>query len=149
MAGQRSNQLNYVPSLFSYRYWKPAYLLAFLTFNRFACVACFNPVEPNSEVNGHHGHQVKPPSNSAAGKHQPRAAVPAPRMNCSRATIDPSGFDPFAAKVILGLFVISTQHPATNKTFIAALDNALRVTLAMGALGCGGCYSKPTTACPK
>ena len=57
---QRSNQLNYVPSLFSYRYWKPAYLLAFLTFNRFACVALFNPVEPNSEVNGHHGHQVKP-----------------------------------------------------------------------------------------
>ena len=59
MTGQRSNQLNYVPSLFSYRYWKPAYLLAFLTFNRFACVALFNPVEPNSEVNGHHGHQAK------------------------------------------------------------------------------------------
>jgi hypothetical protein len=48
--------------LFSYRYWKPAYLLAFLTFNRFACIALFNPVEPNSEVNGHHGHQIKPPS---------------------------------------------------------------------------------------
>jgi hypothetical protein len=44
---------NYVPTLFSYRYWKPAYLLAFLTFNRFACIALFNPVEPNSEVNGH------------------------------------------------------------------------------------------------
>jgi hypothetical protein len=50
VTGQRSNQLNYVPSLFSYRYWKPAYLLAFLTFNRFACIALFNPVEPNSEV---------------------------------------------------------------------------------------------------
>ena len=60
VTGQRSNQLNYVPSLFSYRYWKPAYLLAFLTFNRFACIALFNPVEPNSEVNGHHGHQAKP-----------------------------------------------------------------------------------------
>jgi hypothetical protein len=57
VTGQRSNQLNYVPSLFSYRYWKPAYLLTFLTFNRFACIALFNPVEPNSEVNGHHGHK--------------------------------------------------------------------------------------------
>jgi hypothetical protein len=37
--------------------WKPAYLLAFLRFNRFACVAHFNPIEPNSEVNGH---QAKP-----------------------------------------------------------------------------------------
>ena len=60
VTGQRSNQLNYVPTLFSYRYWKPAYLLAFLTFNRFACVALSNPVEPNSEVNGHYGHQAKP-----------------------------------------------------------------------------------------
>jgi hypothetical protein len=46
--------------LFSYRYWKPACLVAFLPFNRFACIALFNPVEPNSEVNGHHGHQTKP-----------------------------------------------------------------------------------------
>ena len=60
MTGQRSNQLNYVPNLFSYLYRKPASLVAFLRFNRFACVACFNPVEPNSEVNGHHGHQTKP-----------------------------------------------------------------------------------------
>jgi hypothetical protein len=59
VTGQRSNQLNYVPNLFSYLYRKPACLVAFLRFNRFACVACFNPVEPNSEVNGHHGHQVK------------------------------------------------------------------------------------------
>jgi hypothetical protein len=58
VTGQRSNQLNYVPNLFSYLYRKPAYLLAFLRFNRFACVACFNPVEPNSQVNGHHGHQA-------------------------------------------------------------------------------------------
>ena len=62
VTGQRSNQLNYVPSLFSYRCWKPAYLLAFLTFNRFACIALFNPVEPNSDVNGHHRLQIKPPS---------------------------------------------------------------------------------------
>jgi hypothetical protein len=57
---ERSNQLNYVPNLFSYLYRKPASLVAFLRFNRFACVACFNPVEPNSEVNGLHGHQAKP-----------------------------------------------------------------------------------------
>jgi len=45
--------------LCSYLYRKPAYLLAFLRFNRFACVANFNPLEPNSKVNGHHGHQAK------------------------------------------------------------------------------------------
>ena len=64
VTGQRSNQLNYVPTLFSYLYRKPACLVAFLRFNRFACVACFNPLEPNSEVNGHHGHQAKSPSKS-------------------------------------------------------------------------------------
>jgi hypothetical protein len=46
--------------LFSYLYRKPACLVAFLRFNRFAYVAWFNLVEPNSEVNGHHGHQAKP-----------------------------------------------------------------------------------------
>jgi len=34
--------------------------VAFLRFNRFACVACFNPLESISEVNGHHGHRAKP-----------------------------------------------------------------------------------------
>jgi hypothetical protein len=43
VTGQRSNQLNYVPTLFSYLYRKPACLVAFLRFNRFACVAGFNP----------------------------------------------------------------------------------------------------------
>jgi hypothetical protein len=60
VTGQRSNRLDYVPNLFSYLYRKPGSLVAFLRFNRFACVACFNLVEPNSEVNGHHGHQAKP-----------------------------------------------------------------------------------------
>src|ERR1700727_3873638 len=55
---QRSNRLNYVPNLFSYLYRKPVYLVAFLRFTRFACVACFNLVEPNSDVNGHHGHRL-------------------------------------------------------------------------------------------
>jgi len=43
----------------------------------------------------------------------------------------------FAAKAILGLFAISAQHPATNEPFIATMDNALGVTLAMAALGAG------------
>jgi hypothetical protein len=60
--GQRSNQLNCVLNLFSYLYQKPASLVAFLRFNRFACVAHFNPLEPNSDVNGHHGHQAESPS---------------------------------------------------------------------------------------
>jgi len=48
VTGQRSNQLNYVPNLFSYLYRKPASLVAFLRFNRFACVACFNHWVPHS-----------------------------------------------------------------------------------------------------
>jgi len=44
----------------------------------------------------------------------------------------------FAAKAILGLFAITAQHPtATDDTFIPAMDNALRVTFIMGALGTG------------
>jgi hypothetical protein len=78
VTGQRSNQLNYVPSLFSYLYRKPAYLLAFLTFNRFACVARFNPIEPNSEVNGHHGHQAKPPSKTALQANTNQSSCPCP-----------------------------------------------------------------------
>ena len=85
VTGQRSNQLNYVPSLFSYLYRKPACLVAFLRFNRCACVARFNLVEPNSEVNGH---QAKPSKTVLRAKHQPRAAVPAPPMNCSRPNSD-------------------------------------------------------------
>src|SRR5882724_8618102 len=81
VTGQRSNQLNYVPNLFSYLYRKPACLVAFLRFNR---VACFNPIEPNSEGNGHHGHQAKPSKIVPQANTKPRAAVPAPRMNCSR-----------------------------------------------------------------
>ena len=53
VTGQRSNQLNYVPNLFFAFYRKPACLVAFLRFHRFGCVACFNLIEPNSEVNGH------------------------------------------------------------------------------------------------
>ena len=60
MPGQRPNQLNYIPNLFSYLYQKPSCLLAFLWFNRFACFAHVTPpIKPNSEVNGHHGHQAK------------------------------------------------------------------------------------------
>jgi uncharacterized membrane protein YjjB (DUF3815 family) len=44
----------------------------------------------------------------------------------------------FAAKAILGLFAIAAQHStATNETLIAAMDNTLRVTFTMGALGTG------------
>ena len=83
MLGQRSNQLNYVPNLCSYLYRKTACLVAFLRFNRFAC---FNPIEPNSEV---YRHQAKTAvQKCAAGKRQLRAAVPAPCVNCSRGNSD-------------------------------------------------------------
>ena len=89
VTGQRSNQLNYVPSLFSYLYRKPACLVAFLRFNRFACVACFNLVEPNSEVNGHHGHQAKSPSKSVLQANTNPEQLSLPReMNCSRGNSD-------------------------------------------------------------
>src|ERR1700722_833724 len=85
VTGQRSNQLNYVPTLFSYLCRKPASLVAFLRFNRFACVACFNLVEPNSEVNGHHGHQAKsrPKSVLQANTNPEQLSLPR-EMNCSR-----------------------------------------------------------------
>jgi uncharacterized membrane protein YjjB (DUF3815 family) len=43
----------------------------------------------------------------------------------------------FAAKAILGLFAITAQHAAGNETLIAAIENILRVTFIMGALGTG------------
>lgn len=44
----------------------------------------------------------------------------------------------FATKAILGLFAITAQHPtATNETLITAMDNTLRVTFTVGALGIG------------
>jgi uncharacterized membrane protein YjjB (DUF3815 family) len=44
----------------------------------------------------------------------------------------------FAAKAILGLLAITTQHSiTTNGTLVAAMDNTLRVTFTMGALGTG------------
>jgi hypothetical protein len=88
MPGQRSNQLNYVPTLFSYLYRKPAYLLAFLRFNRFACVACFNPVEPNSEVNGHHRHHAKPSKILPQANTNPEQLSLPQEMNCSRMNSD-------------------------------------------------------------
>jgi len=89
VTGQRSNQLNYVPSLFSYLYRKPACLVAFLRFNRFAYVACFNLVEPNSEVNGHHGHQAQPLSkNCGTGNTNPEQLSLPRECNCSRGNSD-------------------------------------------------------------
>jgi hypothetical protein len=88
VTGQRSNQLNYVPNLFSYLYRKPACLVAFLRFNRFACVACFNPVEPNSEVNGHHGHQAKPSKILPQANTNPEQLSLPQEMNCSRMNSD-------------------------------------------------------------
>jgi uncharacterized membrane protein YjjB (DUF3815 family) len=44
----------------------------------------------------------------------------------------------FAAKAILGLFAITAQGPtATNGTLVTALENTLRVTFTIGALGTG------------
>jgi hypothetical protein len=61
-------------------------------------------------------------------------ALPSIAQCTSRSRLCSDDAGAFAAKVILRRFVISAQHPANNETFIAALDNALRVTLAMGAL---------------
>ena len=91
VTGQRSNQLNYVPTLFSYPFRKPACLGAFLRFNQFACVACFNMVEPNSEANGH---QAKSPSKSVlqANTNPEQLSLP-PEMNCAEAIRVGTGSD--------------------------------------------------------
>ncbi|MCU1315288.1 MAG: hypothetical protein JWN63_610 [Candidatus Acidoferrum typicum] len=44
VTGQRSNQLNYVPSLFSRVCGKPLIFLSFLTVHSVACVIQFHPV---------------------------------------------------------------------------------------------------------
>jgi hypothetical protein len=43
VTGQRSNQLNYVPSLFSWVCGKPLIFLSFLTVDTVACVNQFHP----------------------------------------------------------------------------------------------------------
>jgi hypothetical protein len=45
---------------------------------RFTCVACFNPLEPNSEVNGHHGHQAKPLSKTVLQATLTQSSCPCP-----------------------------------------------------------------------
>jgi len=78
VTGQRSNQLNYVPTLFSYRYRKTACLAAFLSFMRLPCVTCFNPQNPIPRLTDTVDTMQTAVQKCAAGKHQPRAAVPAP-----------------------------------------------------------------------
>ena len=55
VTGQRSNQLSYVPFLFSYTYRKSNILLSFLAVYSFACFSHFHRVEPNSRINGQYG----------------------------------------------------------------------------------------------
>lgn len=44
----------------------------------------------------------------------------------------------FAAKAILGLFAVTAPHPgAANETLVMAVENTLRVTFTIGALGTG------------
>ncbi len=44
----------------------------------------------------------------------------------------------FAAKAILGLFAVTAQHPdAANEMLVTAVENTLRVTFTIGALGTG------------
>src|SRR5260370_2945557 len=50
VTGQRSNQLNYVPPLFSPGCGKPVSLLSFRTVNRFACFNCFHGIYSFSGV---------------------------------------------------------------------------------------------------
>jgi hypothetical protein len=44
LTGQRSNQLNYVPSLFSWVYGKPLIFLSLLTVHSVACFHHFHPI---------------------------------------------------------------------------------------------------------
>ncbi len=53
VTGQRSNQLNYVPTLFSSGFGKPAYLLAFLICHGFHHFHHFRPVSLFLGINGY------------------------------------------------------------------------------------------------
>jgi uncharacterized membrane protein YjjB (DUF3815 family) len=65
------------------------------------------------------------------------------RIGVSGNALDVAGCIPmipggFATKAILGLFTVMAQHPsAANDMLIAALENTLRVTFTIGALGTG------------
>jgi uncharacterized membrane protein YjjB (DUF3815 family) len=65
------------------------------------------------------------------------------RIGVSRNTLDVAGCIPmvpgvFAAKAILGLFALTAQAPqAADQTLILAVENLLRVTFTIGALGTG------------
>jgi uncharacterized membrane protein YjjB (DUF3815 family) len=64
-------------------------------------------------------------------------------IGTSRESLHVVGYIPmipgaFAAKAILGLLAITTQHSiTTNGTLVVAMDDTLRVTFTMGALGTG------------
>jgi len=89
---QRSNQLNYVPFLLFMR----------LASNQHVCcrflLSTKSPASPRStryieipEGNGQHGQQAKPPPILTADNQRSGASVPAPRVDCNRAWIHPSG----------------------------------------------------------
>src|ERR1700678_4762818 len=84
VTGQRSNQLNYVPTLFSYLYRKPACLVAFLRFNRFACI---NRPVPHS-VDSRTGHTAVCPAWSSVFSTRAEAVG---AENCGAATCGQQG----------------------------------------------------------
>ncbi len=65
------------------------------------------------------------------------------RIPVSRNALDVVGCIPmipgaFAAKAILGLFAVTAQHPgAAGESLLTAVENTLRVTFTIGALGTG------------
>lgn len=65
------------------------------------------------------------------------------RIPVSRNALDVVGCIPmipgaFAAKAILGLFAVTAQHPgAASESLLMAVENTLRVTFTIGALGTG------------
>jgi hypothetical protein len=81
---ERSNQLNYVPNLFSYLDRKPACLVAFLRFNRFACVACFNHRVPHTVNSGTAADRDLGKSESVCFQHEPRSKE---ANDCDTATL--------------------------------------------------------------
>ena len=76
VTGQRSNQLNYVPFLLCLPLSETRVSIGFPRVQSIPCVACCNPVKPNSEVSGH---RAKPLStNCRTGEPQTQSSCPCP-----------------------------------------------------------------------
>ena len=84
VTGQRSNQLNYVPRLFSRVCEKPLIFLSFLAVHRIAGLHHFHPDNRILGVNGQERTRSKPKSNPVQEAVRPTHLSMRRELNCNR-----------------------------------------------------------------